>query len=91
VSIKTSGNCVGRCLLGYSQDTVQGQSSWTSALRQLGDAGGDAPGLVVSEQMRRRATPRLFLEIDVGERVPVSVPSSYDNLCVGEKGFSMVC
>jgi hypothetical protein len=42
-------------------------------LRQLGDVGGDAPGLVAGEEVRRRATPRLLLEIDVGERLPVGV------------------
>jgi hypothetical protein len=41
--------------LGYSQDTVQGQGSWTSALRQLGDVGGDAPGLVVGERAQHAA------------------------------------
>ena len=27
-----------------------------AALRQLGDVGGDAPGLVAGEEVRRRAT-----------------------------------
>ena len=39
-------------------------------LRQLGDVGGDAPGLVAGEQVRRRAPSGLILEIDVGERLP---------------------
>ena len=30
-------------------------------LRQLGDVDGDAPGLVPSEQLGRRASPRLVL------------------------------
>jgi hypothetical protein len=42
-------------------------------LRQLGDVGGDAAGLVAGEQVRRRAPSRLVLEIDVGERLAVSV------------------
>jgi hypothetical protein len=36
-------------------------------LRQLGDVGGDAPGLVAGEQLRRCAAARLLLEIGVGE------------------------
>ena len=42
-------------------------------LRQLGDVGCDPPGLVASEEVRRRAASRLLLEIDVGERLPVGV------------------
>jgi hypothetical protein len=42
-------------------------------LRQLGDVGGDAPGLVAGEQVRRRATSPLILEVDVGECLPVGV------------------
>ena len=41
--------------------------------RQRGDVGGDAPGLVAGEQLRRRAASRFILEIDVGERLPVVV------------------
>jgi Circularly permutated YpsA SLOG family len=37
------------------------------------DVGGDAPGFVAGEQMSRRATARLLLEIDVGQRLPVAV------------------
>jgi hypothetical protein len=40
-------------------------------LGQLGDVGGDAPDLVAEEQVRRRAPPRLVLEIVVGERLAV--------------------
>ena len=36
---------------------------------QLGDVGGDAPGLVAGEQLGRRATAWLPLEIDVSERL----------------------
>ena len=35
--------------------------------------GGDAPGLVAGEEVSRRATSRLILAIDVGERVAVAV------------------
>ena len=35
-------------------------------LRQLGDVGSDAAGLVAGEEVRRRAASRLLLEIDVG-------------------------
>ena len=35
-------------------------------LRQLGDVGGDAPGLVAGEQLGRRAATRLVLEMEVG-------------------------
>jgi hypothetical protein len=41
--------------------------------RQLGDAGGDAPGLVSGEELRRRAASRLLLGIDVGQRLPVVI------------------
>jgi hypothetical protein len=44
-----------------------------AAVRQLGDVGGDPPGLVAGEQVCRRAPPRLVLEIDVSERLPVGV------------------
>ena len=42
-------------------------------LRQLGDVGGDAPGLVAGEQLGRRTPPRLILEVHVGQRLPVGV------------------
>jgi hypothetical protein len=42
-------------------------------LRQLGDVGGDAPGLVARHQSSRRSACRLLLEIDVGERAAVGV------------------
>ena len=41
--------------------------------RQLGDVGGDAPGLVGGEQLGRRAASRLLLAIDVSERLPISI------------------
>jgi hypothetical protein len=49
------------------------RSSLALQLRQLGDVGGDAPRLVLSEQLGRGASSRLLLEIDVGERLPVGV------------------
>ena len=36
-------------------------------VRRFGDVGGDAPGLIAHQQMRRRAASRLLLKIDVGE------------------------
>ena len=39
----------------------------------LGDVGGDAPGLVAGEEVRRRAMLQLPLEIDVSERLPISI------------------
>jgi hypothetical protein len=45
----------------------------SSESAQLGDVGGDAPGLVAGEEMRRRTPARLLLEIDVRERLPVGV------------------
>jgi hypothetical protein len=42
-------------------------------LRQLGDVYGDTPRLIAGEQVRRRAPPRLLLEIDVGQRFSVVI------------------
>jgi hypothetical protein len=42
-------------------------------VRQLGDVGGDAAGLVVGEQPGSRTPTRLLFEIDVGERLLVGV------------------
>jgi hypothetical protein len=42
-------------------------------LRQLGDVGGDPPGLIAGEEVRRRPPSRLLLAIDVSERLPVGV------------------
>ena len=57
--------------------------AWHGAIiaRRLCDVGGNAPGLVAGEQLRRRAAPRLVLEIDVSERLPVRV--AYDEAGVG--------
>jgi hypothetical protein len=43
------------------------------AIAELGDAGGDPPGLVAGGQLGRRASSRFILAIDVGERLPVGV------------------
>ena len=43
-------------------------------LREFGDVGGDPPGLVVGQQVSRRAPAQLLLEVEVGERVPAVVP-----------------
>ena len=48
-------------------------SGFTQQLLQLGDVGGDAPGLVAGEQLGRRTPSRLLLEVDVRERLPVGV------------------
>ena len=48
-------------------------SARAQQLRQLGDVGGDATGLVAGEQLGRRAPPRLILEIDIGQRLAVVV------------------
>ncbi len=42
-------------------------------LRQLGEVRRDPPRLVAREQLSRRSSARLVLEIDVGERLPASV------------------
>ena len=54
-------------------------------LRQLGDVGGHAPGLVAGEEVRRRAPTGLLLAIDVGERLPVGVTPSLDHLVGGRE------
>jgi len=45
----------------------------TQYFNSVGDFGGDAASLVAGEELGRRAPPRLVLEIDVGERLPVRV------------------
>jgi len=42
-------------------------------LRQLGDVGGDAPRFVLGQQVGRCTPPRLLLEVEVAERLPVLV------------------
>jgi hypothetical protein len=46
---------------------VRDTSPTGEQLRQLGDIGGDATGLVAGEQVGCRAASWLFLEKDVGE------------------------
>ena len=48
-------------------------ASGSVPIGQLGDVHRDAPGLVAGEQMRRRPSSRLFLEVHIGERVAVGV------------------
>ena len=38
-------------------------------LRKLGNVGSDGPGFVPGEQVRRRPSPRLVLEIEIAERL----------------------
>ena len=42
-------------------------------LRQLGDVGGDAAGLVAGEQLSSRTATRVILAIDEGQRLFVGV------------------
>ena len=42
-------------------------------VRQLGDVGGDAPGLVAGQQLARRAPPGFILAIDKGEYLPIVI------------------
>ena len=42
-------------------------------LRQLGDVGGDAAGLVARQQIGGRAPAGVLLEVDIGERVAFAV------------------
>jgi hypothetical protein len=42
-------------------------------LRQLGDIADDPSRLIPREQLGRRASPRLILEIDIGELLPVLI------------------
>jgi hypothetical protein len=42
-------------------------------LRQLGDVGGDAPGLVPGEQTGSQPSAGFIVEIDVGQRLPYGV------------------
>jgi hypothetical protein len=52
--------------------------------RAVGDVGSDAPRLIFAQQLRRCLSPRLILEIDVGERLPVVV--AHDEASVGLVG-----
>ena len=59
-------------LPGWSSTCLSRRSHLFGA-GSLRPASGDAPGLVAGEEVRRRATVRLPLEIDVNERLPVGV------------------
>ena len=43
------------------------------APQQLGDVDGDAPRFVLGQQVRRSASARLVLEVDIGQRVAVVI------------------
>jgi hypothetical protein len=45
---------------------MPGVSRLAQQLRQHGDVGSDAPGLVAGHQLGGRSPPRLLVEIDVG-------------------------
>ena len=63
---RTSGMCLlqPRQVLAYQRRPTRNSGS---------DVGGDAPGLVAGEQLGRRASFRITLEVYVGERLPVGV------------------
>ena len=42
-------------------------------LRQLGDFGGDAPGLIAGQKLSCRTATRLVRAIDIGQCLPVAV------------------
>jgi hypothetical protein len=50
-----------------------GQLRLPHKLRQLGDVGGDGPGLVAGQQLGCCPSSRFILEIDVSERLAVVV------------------
>jgi hypothetical protein len=45
------------------------------------DVGGDPPGIVAGEQVRRRATPRLIFEVGIGQRLPLAVANDEAGVC----------
>jgi hypothetical protein len=48
-------------------------SSLSQKVGQLGDVGCDPSRLILAQQLRRRSSPRLILEIDIRERLLVVV------------------
>ena len=52
---------------------LQGFFCKAQQLRQLGDVGGNAPGLVAGEQVCRRTASGLVLEIEMPQRLPSRV------------------
>jgi len=57
-------------------------SGGSQQLGQLGDVGGDAPGLVAGEQLGRGAASRFLLEI--GEQLPLVSTSMKHAGCCGD-------
>jgi hypothetical protein len=57
--------------------TLSWGATWRRPSENTGECrrsrGGYAPGLVAGEEVRRRATARLALEVDVGQRLAVGV------------------
>ena len=54
----------------------------------IGDVDSDAPRLVAGEEVRRRATPRLLLELDIRERLLVGVAdTAYKFIHRGKQGL----
>jgi hypothetical protein len=67
-----SGHCADRrevcgCNLATSRFSAAARA------RQLGNIGGDAARLVAGQQLGGRPSPRLILEIDIGQRVAVVI------------------
>jgi hypothetical protein len=56
-----------------ASDTADQTPLAPQQLRQLGDVGGDAPRLVSGQQVAGGTSPRLPLEIEIAERLPVGV------------------
>jgi hypothetical protein len=56
-------------------------SGGSQQLRQLSDVGGDAPGLVLGEQLGRRTPTGRVLDVEVAERLPVGVANDEAPAC----------
>jgi hypothetical protein len=59
--------------LGRSIASLPASALVAQQVRQLGDAGGDAPRLVTGEQLARGTATGLVLAIDEGQSLPVGV------------------